>query len=37
MGLITEIGAGAIAVDTAIFLFIEEHPRFLRQIEPLFE
>jgi predicted nucleic acid-binding protein len=38
VGLITEIGAGAIAVDTAIFIyFIEEHPRFLPQIAPLFE
>jgi predicted nucleic acid-binding protein len=38
VGLITEIGAGAIAVDTAIFIyFIEEHRRFLPQIAPLFE
>ena len=38
MGLITELGVGSIAVDTAIFIyFIEENPRFLSEIVPLFK
>ena len=38
MGLITEIGAGSVAVDTAIFIyFIEENPRCLPEITPLFK
>jgi hypothetical protein len=38
VGLITELGAGSVAVDTAIFIyFIEENPRFLPEIEPLFK
>ena len=38
MGLITEIGVGSVAVDTAIFIyFIEENPRFLPEITPLFK
>ena len=37
MGLITEIGVGSVAVDTAIFIyFIEGNPRFLPEITPLF-
>lgn len=37
MGLMNDIGPGPVGVDTAIFIyFIEEHPRFLRVIEPLF-
>ena len=37
MGLITELGAGRVAIDTAIFIYlIEEHPRFLPAIVPLF-
>ena len=37
MGLTTEIGVGSVAVDTAIFIyFIEENPRFLPEITPLF-
>ena len=37
MGLIAEIGEGTVAVDTAIFIYlIEEHPRFLPDILPLF-
>ena len=37
MGLTAELGAGSVAVDTAIFIyFIEEHPRFLPAIVPLF-
>ncbi|MGH9410356.1 MAG: type II toxin-antitoxin system VapC family toxin [Vicinamibacterales bacterium] len=38
MGLIADIGQGAIAIDTSIFIyFIEEHPRFLPLVVPLFE
>ena len=37
MGLIEDLGAGPVGVDTAIFIyFIEEHPQFLPLIEPLF-
>ena len=37
MGLIRDLGRGPVGVDTAIFIyFIEEHPRFLPLIEPLF-
>jgi predicted nucleic acid-binding protein len=37
VGLIAELGAGSVAVDTAVFIyFIEEHPRFLPVILPLF-
>lgn len=37
MGLIEEIGPGPIALDTAIFVyFIEENPRYLPLLEPLF-
>ena len=37
MGLMRDLGHGPVGVDTAIFIyFIEEHPRFLRLIEPLF-
>jgi predicted nucleic acid-binding protein len=32
-----DIGRGPVGVDTVIFIyFIEEHPQFLREIEPLF-
>ena len=38
MGLIAELGAGSVALDTAIFIyFIEEHPQFLAAILPLFQ
>lgn len=38
MGLIAELGTGLVAVDTAIFIYwIEEHPRFVDAITPLFE
>lgn len=38
MGLITELGVGCVAVDTAIFIyFIEENPQFLPEILPLFK
>lgn len=38
MGLIGDLGAGSVAVDTAIFIyFIEENPRFLPEILPLFK
>jgi predicted nucleic acid-binding protein len=37
MGLIADLGLGSIAVDTAVFIyFIEENPRFLPLIAPLF-
>lgn len=37
MGFLADIGRGAVAIDTAIFIyFIEEEPRFLPLIEPLF-
>ena len=37
MGLIADLGPGAVAIDTAIFIyFIEEEPRFLPHILPLF-
>jgi hypothetical protein len=37
MGLIADLGGGPVGVDTAIFIyFIEEHPRFLPLVEPLF-
>jgi len=37
MGLMNDIGRGPVGVDTVIFIyFIEEHPQFLRLIEPLF-
>ena len=38
MGLIGNLGAGSVALDTAIFVyFIEENPRFLPAIRPLFQ
>jgi len=38
VGLSKDLGAGPIGVDTAIFIyFIEEHPKFLRAIHPLFQ
>ena len=38
MGLIPDVGRGAIAIDTSIFIYvIEEHPRFLPLVRPLFE
>jgi predicted nucleic acid-binding protein len=37
MGLIADLGRGPVGVDTAIFIyFIEESPRFLPLLEPLF-
>lgn len=37
MGLIREIGDGPVALDTAAFIyFIEEHPRFLPVLDPIF-
>ena len=37
MGLIREIGNGPIALDTVVFIyFIEEHPRFLPVLDPVF-
>jgi predicted nucleic acid-binding protein len=38
VGLIAEIGSGPLGLDTAIFIyFIEEHPRFLPLLDPVFE
>jgi predicted nucleic acid-binding protein len=38
VGLIADLGPGAIAVDTAIFIyFIEEDPRFVPLVLPVFE
>jgi predicted nucleic acid-binding protein len=38
VGLSTDLGPGTVAADTAIFIYlIEEHPRFLPLILPLFE
>ena len=37
MGLIQDLGSGNVAVDTAAFIyFIEEHPKFLPVLLPLF-
>ncbi len=37
MGLMEEIGGGPVGLDTAVFIyFIEEHPRFLPLVEPVF-
>lgn len=37
MGLIQEIGEGPLALDTVVFIyFIEEHPRFLPTLDPVF-
>ncbi|HUF74533.1 MAG TPA: PIN domain-containing protein [Gammaproteobacteria bacterium] len=38
MGLIEDVGRGPVGVDTALFIyFIEEEPRYLPVIEPLFK
>ncbi len=38
MGLREDLGRGPIGLDTAIFVYyIEEHPRFLSLVEPVFE
>lgn len=37
MGLSRDVGPGPVALDTTAFIyFIEEHPRFLHLVEPLF-
>ncbi|MBI4483996.1 MAG: hypothetical protein HY652_14050 [Acidobacteria bacterium] len=37
MGLREEIGTGPVGLDPAVLIyFIEEHPRFLPLVEPLF-
>lgn len=37
MGLIERVGSGPVALDTACFIyFIEEHPRYLAALEPIF-
>lgn len=38
MGLIEDIGGGPVGLDPAAFIYlIEEHPRFLPVVEPVFE
>lgn len=38
MGLMADVGRGAVGIDTAVFIyFIEEQPKFLPLIEPLFK
>ncbi|MFP3942165.1 MAG: type II toxin-antitoxin system VapC family toxin [Thermoanaerobaculia bacterium] len=38
MGLTAELGPGPVALDTAAFVyFIEEHPRYLPVVQPVFE
>jgi predicted nucleic acid-binding protein len=38
VGLIADLGQGAVAIDTSVLIyFIEEHPRFLPLLLPLFE
>ena len=37
MGLVDEIGEGPVALDSSVFIyFIEEHPRYLPIVDPLF-
>ena len=37
MGLIDDLGRGPVGLDTAIFIYyLEEHPRYLPLVEPLF-
>ena len=37
MGLIEDVGGGPVALDTAPFIYLlEEHPRYLPVVEPLF-
>jgi predicted nucleic acid-binding protein len=38
LGLIEDIGQGPVALDTSVFIFfIEEHPRYLPVVDPLFQ
>jgi hypothetical protein len=38
VGLIEDVGAGPVGLDTVVFIyFIEEHPRYLSIVAPLFE
>lgn len=38
MGLTEDLGAGPVALDTApVIYFIEEHPRYLPVVRPVFE
>ncbi len=38
MGLLSDLGDGPIALDSSIFIyFIEEHPKYLSLVEPIFE
>jgi predicted nucleic acid-binding protein len=37
MGLLNDLGRGPVALDSSIFIyFIEEHPRFLPVVKPVF-
>lgn len=37
MGLIADLGRGPVGLDTAVFIyFMEEHPRYLPVVEPVF-
>ena len=37
MGLIEDLGRGPVTLDTAVFIyFMEEHPRYLSVVEPVF-
>jgi len=38
LGLLTDLGEGPVALDTSIFIyFIEEHPKYLPLVDPVFE
>lgn len=38
MGFLNDLGGGPVALDTSVFVyFIEEHPRYLPLVDPLFE
>ncbi|HTG34323.1 MAG TPA: PIN domain-containing protein [Thermoanaerobaculia bacterium] len=38
MGLLSEIGAGPVALDSSIFIYyIEENPQYLQLVDPIFE
>lgn len=37
MGMMADLGEGLVAIDTTVFIyFIEEDPRFLPLVDPLF-
>jgi predicted nucleic acid-binding protein len=38
LGLLSDLGGGPVALDSSIFIyFIEEHPKYLSLVEPVFE